>query len=107
MTGSWTPRQPPNIARGGLASATVEGRIYAIGGYTTDFAEQLDSVEVLRPGTGTWELVAPMLTRRSNPGAAAVGNRIYVFGGFDTPDTGTDRVEGVPAELLGHGVRCG
>jgi N-acetylneuraminic acid mutarotase len=92
-TATWTARTFLNVARGGLANATAGGRIHAIGGWTSDFATPLASVEAHQPGTGTWQLVAPMLTPRGNPGAAAVGNRIYAFGGFDTPDTGTDLAE--------------
>jgi hypothetical protein len=92
-TVTWTARTFLNVARGGLANATAGGRIHAIGGWTSDFATPLASVEAHQPGTGAWQLVAPMLTPRGNLGAAAVGNRIYAFGGFDTPDTGTDLAE--------------
>jgi N-acetylneuraminic acid mutarotase len=92
-TATWTARTFLNVARGGLANATAGGRIHAIGGWTSDFATPLASVEAHQPGTGAWQLVAPMLTPRGNLGAAAVGNRIYAFGGFDTPDTGTDLAE--------------
>jgi N-acetylneuraminic acid mutarotase len=90
---TWTPRTFLNVARGGFASATAGGRIHVIGGFTSNFATILASVEAHQPGNDTWEQVTPMLTLRGNPGAAAIGDRIYAFGGFDTSGTGTDLVE--------------
>jgi N-acetylneuraminic acid mutarotase len=74
-----------------LASAAA-GRVYAIGGFSTDFAKTHDSVEAYDPGADSWRLVAPMLTPRGNPAAAAIDKRVYAIGGF-APKVGTDRVE--------------
>lgn len=89
---AWTPRTPLRVARGGLASATADGRVYAIGGFSTDFAATHDSVEAYDPSADSWQLVAPMLTPRGNPAAAAIDTRVYAIGGF-APKVGTDRVE--------------
>jgi hypothetical protein len=52
---TWTPRPSLNLARGGLISATVDGRTYAIGGFTNNFRE-LRSVEVLEADSDGWQL---------------------------------------------------
>src|SRR3954453_7201443 len=93
MTGSWTSGPSLRFPRGGLASAVAARRIYAIGGYTTGFADHLNSVEVLLPGARKWRLAPPMSTRRGNPGAAACGRHLYVFGGYDSEEHITTTAE--------------
>lgn len=89
----WTTDPPLTAARGGLASAAVGQRIYALGGFDSESETMLDSVEARHPGTGTWTAVASMKLGRQNPGAAVVGGRIYVFGGYDQMGALTDQVE--------------
>jgi N-acetylneuraminic acid mutarotase len=84
---SWVPRPPLNVARGGLTSATLtntpdRGRTYAIGGFTTGFDTELDSVEVLDPERGRWHPIAPMRTARGNAAASVTRDGVFVFGGF-------------------------
>jgi N-acetylneuraminic acid mutarotase len=79
MAPNWTKRPSLMVERAGLATATIDGRIYAIGGFGAGFASR-DSVEVRGPGE-EWQPVVPVLTARGNLGAAAVDDRIYVFGG--------------------------
>lgn len=84
---SWSPRPSLNVARGGLADATLGTTTYAIGGFSSGFAADLDSVEARDLATGEWRLVAPMHHRRGNPAAVAAGGQIHVFGGFVEDDT--------------------
>jgi N-acetylneuraminic acid mutarotase len=77
------------VARSELAAASVNGRIYAIGGYNAGY---LSSVEEYAPESDTWRFRAPMPTPRANIVAAVVGQTVYVFGGFDGTYLGTVEV---------------
>jgi len=74
-TDSWralTPIPP----RWGLAVATLNGKLYAIG--------PDNPVEEYTPETGSWRMVAPMATStRYDLAAAALNGRIYAMGGWN------------------------
>ncbi len=93
MADEWTLRASLRTARGGLASASTGGLIYAIGGFTSGFGEILKSVEVHDPKTSLRTTVADMRIPRGNPGAASLDGLVYALGGFHTPGSGTDRAE--------------
>jgi N-acetylneuraminic acid mutarotase len=78
----WNSEPPLGTARGGLDTArTLDGVIYAIGGFGTSFDPVHDSVERRDPVSGKWTFVEPMSMPRGNPGAAYVEPRVYVVGG--------------------------
>ncbi|GAA0516802.1 hypothetical protein Ade02nite_85070 [Paractinoplanes deccanensis] len=81
MVERWVRRPPLTVARGGLIDAVLKVP-YAIGGFTTDFAQEVGAVERLGRLGGPWTPVAPMPTARGNASATAAGERIYVLGGF-------------------------
>jgi N-acetylneuraminic acid mutarotase len=81
-TGGWTAQAPMPTARWGVAVVAVpDGRIFALGGTTTN-GVVLNTVEAYTPTTNTWTAAAPMPTPRSSL-AATVGpdGRIYAMGG--------------------------
>jgi len=79
---------PMPTARGFLAAAAVNGKIYAIGG---DDGNIVNTVEVYDPATNTWRssteppgtpgAPAPMPTAQFKLAAAAVNGKIYAIGG--------------------------
>jgi hypothetical protein len=88
---TWTQKAPMPTARGGLGVATVNGKIYAIGGiggvidmaigtvpYSSGF---LNTNEAYDPITNTWETKASMPTARDNFAIATYQNKIYCMGG--------------------------
>jgi len=77
---SWRTRAPMPTARFYLAAASVDGKVYAIGG-TADTIQILDVVERYDPATNTWTTVAPMLTPRWGLAAATLSGKIYAIGG--------------------------
>ena len=71
-------------ARSGLASATVNGIVYAIGGADTAASStnpHLSTVEAYAPATNTWSTKAALPTARSGLAATAVNGIIYAIGG--------------------------
>ena len=91
-TNTWTEKSPMPTARHHVASAVIDGKIYAIGGRTlgngeeppgdVDVAESnFDVNEMYDPQTDTWTTKQPMQEKRSGFGATAHNGQIYVFGG--------------------------
>ena len=97
--------QLPQPNNHGMAAA-VNGKIYMIGGQTTDDqqgATAVNTVYELDPAVGTWVTKAPMPTARSGGVAVVADGRIYVAGGrvprghdFAVYDPATDRWEVLP-----------
>jgi N-acetylneuraminic acid mutarotase len=81
FSNTWTTQMPMPTARWGVAIESVNGKIYAIGGMTTDCAEILNTVEVYDPATNTWASKTPMPTARAHASADILNGKIYVVGG--------------------------
>ena len=79
-TNRWKLREGMRIARSDLASSTVNGKIYAIGGIVQVWWKR-KHVEEFNPATDTWEKKADMLEPRSNFSPSVVNGKIYVVGG--------------------------
>ncbi|HEX8210135.1 MAG TPA: kelch repeat-containing protein [Longimicrobium sp.] len=87
-------------------AASVNGKIYLLGGQYTDDqqgATAVNSVWELNPATGAWVAKAPMPTARSGGVAVAHAGKIYVAGGrvprgndFAVYDPAADRWEVLP-----------
>ncbi|BCA56477.1 hypothetical protein W02_36170 [Nitrospira sp. KM1] len=76
---SWTERTPMPTARGALAVAVHEGKLYAIGGY--DRTVNSAAVEVYDPAHDSWTSRAMLPTARDHLAASAAGGKIYAVGG--------------------------
>lgn len=76
-----TSLAPLPIARLGLATAVVDGQIYAIGGYAQADAPGLQVVESYDPAADTWTSRKPMPTGRRWLAAAVVNGAVYAIGG--------------------------
>jgi N-acetylneuraminic acid mutarotase len=72
-------------AREHLSSATVNGKLYVIGGRVLSLTRNLSVVEEYDPSTDSWITKSLMPTPRGGLAAATIGTDIYVFGG-ETPD---------------------
>lgn len=80
---SWiTGFSPMPTDRTGDTCATVDGRIYVIGGYSDGEGGYVNTIEAYDPATDTWITdLKPMPTRRGHAMAATMDEKIYVFGG--------------------------
>jgi N-acetylneuraminic acid mutarotase len=71
--------EPMPTARGGLGTAVLNGKIYAIGGLNGDVT--LNTTQEYNPVTNKWTNKTPMPTPRSGFAIAVYNNKIYVIGG--------------------------
>ena len=74
--------------RGGLGTAVLQGKIYAIGGWNIE--EVLDVVEAYDPVTDTWETKKPMPVKKALFGITTLSGRIFTIGGLSTFNDGVD-----------------
>lgn len=79
--GSWTDFSPMPTARDELATASVNGIVYAIGGYAGNGCTPVGTVEAYDPTTNSWTTKTPMPTPRYGVRAAEVNGIIYAIGG--------------------------
>ena len=84
---AWTPRAPMTTRRESLAAATVNGKIYAIGGHTSG-GDAVASMESYDPAINAWSMRASMSGPRARMAAAVIDNTIYVVGGIATAGGG-------------------
>ena len=86
--GTWRTAAPTPTKRTEVAAATLEGKIYVVGGFekprlgnVMNFAIT-PSVEVYDPETDTWASKAPLPVGFHHIGIGVVGGRLYVIGGY-------------------------
>jgi N-acetylneuraminic acid mutarotase len=105
---NWVTKAPMWESREGLGVAVVDGKIYAIGGYSRNVQNGnkfLGTIEVYDPATNNWSCPKPisgsytdsypteMPTSRSHFGIAVVDNKIFCIGGWtDSNETGVTEV---------------
>ena len=80
VTDTWTRKTDMPSPRWGLATCTVNGKIYAIGG-ATGSSTGLNVVEEYDPATDTWTRKADMPARLWGLCANVVNGKIYALGG--------------------------
>lgn len=80
-----------------LASAVVDDKLYAIGGFAKELGN-LDVNEMYDPKTDTWETLEPMPTVRNGLSASVLNGIIFAFGGEDTRKTFDENEAYIPEE---------
>ena len=78
---SWVYVASLNVARSRPGVATLNGRLYAVGGYNG--SEHLSSVECYDPSLDRWQLIEALATPRNSPAVAVQGGKLYAAGGHD------------------------
>lgn len=79
-TDAWTAKAPMPTPRNFLATGTIKGILYAVGGFGQ--AGVLNTVEAYDPRTDTWTAKAAMPTAREELAVRAVGGILYAMGGY-------------------------
>src|SRR5436190_20945611 len=87
--GTWSNAAPLAGPRSELQAVSLEGKIYAIGGYTVVVRDDKPAInpnsginEVYDPVTDSWHTLAPVPMGANHTGIAVLGGKIYVGGGF-------------------------
>ena len=81
--GTWQTMAPMPTARQELATAALNGKIYAIGGYNSS-GMPTNIVEVYDPATNTWSSAHPIPFPLHHNSAAVAAGKLYSFGGPST-----------------------
>jgi len=81
--GIWQTLAPMPTARQELATAVLDGKIYAIGGYDSS-GTPTNIVEVYDPTTNTWASAHPIPVALHHNSAAVAAGKLYSFGGPST-----------------------
>jgi len=85
-TDTWETLTSMSTARHGVASATLNGKIYALGG------EGLSSVEIFDTSTESWSFGVALPSEVNHGTAIAVGGKIYSIGGRNASDQSINQV---------------
>jgi N-acetylneuraminic acid mutarotase len=81
--GTWQTLAPMPTARQELATAALNGKIYAIGGYDSS-GTPTNVVEVYDTATNTWSSAHPIPFPLHHNSAAVAAGKLYSFGGPST-----------------------
>jgi N-acetylneuraminic acid mutarotase len=79
QSGTWETRAPMPLSRQELATATLNGKLYVLGGYYLGFMST-DTVQVYNPTTDMWTLAHPLPFAVNHNAAAVAGGSLYSFG---------------------------
>jgi hypothetical protein len=79
--GAWLAVAALPTARGALAAAALDGRVYALGGFEWSGPTPGRSVDVYDPASGIWTTVAPLPTAIQSLAATTANGYIYAVGG--------------------------
>lgn len=87
----WTKGADLPTPRTEVAIAALDGRIYAVGGFTRD-GKATEGVEVYDVATDRWHTPAPLPEPLHHAGVAAAGGRIFVVGGYRADGSASAKV---------------
>lgn len=90
--GKWVSKASFGTYRRSFCTATVNGKIYLIGGAYSNGVLS-NAVQEFDPVANSWTDKTAMPMARANLGAVAVGNRIYVIGGMNSTEIHTNIVD--------------
>jgi len=93
IRGTWDPLPKLLLPRGKHAVATLDGRLYVIGGYHPESQIELASVECFDPNSRSWSFLPPMHQGRISTCAVGLGGCMYVIGGEGHDGDPLDSVE--------------
>ncbi|CAM6001049.1 unnamed protein product [Sphagnum balticum] len=80
-TGERSPVAFLKTPRYAHSAVTVDGLVYALGGYLFEGSPALDTVDVYDPNLNAWSPTTPMSMPRAVLGACELENKLYAIGG--------------------------
>lgn len=96
--GPWQKRAPLPTWQPGSAAASVEGKIYVMGGQRrSNTDDPVDTVQEYSPTANKWNVRTPMPTPRYWLATAVVNGKVYAIGGSKYPGTWIDGPQPVQA----------
>lgn len=90
LADNWVAKTSMPTARCALATAMVDGKIYAVGGALAVKQTYYSVLEVYDPEADTWETKTNMPSARYGMGSGVVNGKIYTFGGWEKLHRSTD-----------------
>ena len=78
----WGLKTPAPTNRNQLPAASVDGKIYVIGGVLNGYSAALSTVEEYDPASDSWATRAQMQVARYNLASAVLDGKIYAIGGY-------------------------
>lgn len=94
---AWTTRAPMPTSRLEMASATLDGRVVAIGGLDAA-GTTLSTVETYDPVTDAWTTAPDLPVAVHHPMAAVLDGELYVAGGYGSGAAATRHVHRLATE---------
>ena len=88
-TNTWESLNSMSVARHGVASAVLNGKLYAIGGFAIR-GQRLSSVEIYDPLSPNWSLGIPLPKEISKATAIAFEDSLYLVNGSDSAGSYTN-----------------
>jgi N-acetylneuraminic acid mutarotase len=85
--GQWQSRAPMPIFRAEIASTTLDGKIYVVGGLagkSTMMSEISAAFEAYDAASDSWQALAPLPKALHHIALAAIDEHIYLTGGYDS-----------------------
>lgn len=97
VTNLWSPKASMGTARGDLALVTIGDKLYAVGGYGTNYDMTVAGTltEEYNPATDSWTTKASMKHPRGDLVGTALDGKLYAVGGWNEvyPPKPTNHVE--------------
>jgi len=89
LTNDWKSLASMPTKRHGAFMASVNGKIYVIGGMgdVNDMWKTLSTVEMYDPKTDKWEIKKSLPEPRDGFSLSVINDKIFVIGGFSGPET--------------------
>lgn len=87
-TGTWTAATPAPTQRTEVAAATIESKIYVVGGFNKPNLHNVlkfaisNEVQVYDTAADSWSFTTPLPEGRHHAGVASLNGLLYVVGGF-------------------------
>ncbi|MDH5751621.1 MAG: hypothetical protein OEZ59_04320, partial [Deltaproteobacteria bacterium] len=92
-SGQWRTLAPMFESANCMTCQTLNGKIYAFGGWRGGYLENEQDTMVYDPGSNAWSLAAPLPTFRASAESGLVDGVIYVIGGRNKTRYNLDMVE--------------